>query len=89
MFLPGLKTGFVMLKFAQGAFAALMLIVVNGFANAQTAMIDRFVPEAALVGEARFKVLLFPVYDADEIKKDVFNELRMEELEKDKELDND
>ena len=27
--------------------------------------------------------------DADEIKKDVFNELRMEELEKDKELDND
>ena len=26
---------------------------------------------------------------ADEIKKDVFNELRMEELEKDKELDND
>ena len=64
MFLPGVKTGFVMLKFAQGAFAALMLIVVNGFANAQTAMIDRFVPDAALVGEARFKVLLFPVYDA-------------------------
>ena len=26
---------------------------------------------------------------ADEIKKDVFNELRMEELKKDKELDND
>ena len=62
--MPGLKTGFVMVKFAQGAFAALMLIVVNGFVNAQTAMIDRFVPEAALVGEARFKVLLFPVYDA-------------------------
>ena len=58
--MPGLKTGFVMVKFAQGAFAALMLIVVNGFANAQTAMIDRFVPEAALVGEARFQGVAFP-----------------------------
>ena len=63
-FLPGLKTGFVMVKFAQGVLAALILIVVNSFASAQTAMVDRFVPEAALVGEARFKVLLFPVYDA-------------------------
>lgn len=63
-FLPELKTGFVMVKFAQGVLAALILIVVNSFASAQTAMVDRFVPEAALVGEARFKVLLFPVYDA-------------------------
>ncbi len=63
-FLPGLKTGFFMVKVAQGALAALILIVVNTFASAQTAMVDRFVPEAALVGEARFKVLLFPVYDA-------------------------
>ena len=62
--MPGLKTGFVMVKFAQGVLAALILIVVNSFASAQTAMVDRFVPEAALVGEARFKVLLFPVYDA-------------------------
>ncbi len=53
-----------MVKFACRAFAALILVVVNGFAIAQTAMIDRFVPEAALVGEARFKVLLFPIYDA-------------------------
>ena len=53
-----------MVKFAQGALAALILIVVNSVASAQTAMVDRFVPEAALVGEARFKVLLFPVYDA-------------------------
>ena len=56
VFLPGLKTGFVMVKFAQGAFAALILIVVNGFANAQTAMIDRSCQRLRLW---RFKVLLF------------------------------
>ena len=43
-----------MVKCALGALAALMLIFVNGFAIAQTAMIEAFVPEAALVGEARF-----------------------------------
>ncbi len=62
--LPGLKTGFVMVKFAQGALAALMLIVSSGFAAAQTILTETFVPEAALVGKARLKVLLFPVYDA-------------------------
>ena len=62
--LPGLKTGFVMVKFAQGALAALMLIVSSGFVAAQTILTETFVPEPALVGEARLKVLLFPVYDA-------------------------
>lgn len=54
----------MMVKLALSASAALMLIFVNAFAVAQTVMIEKFVPEAALVGEARFKVLLFPVYDA-------------------------
>ncbi len=53
-----------MVKCTLGALVAFFLIVANGFAAAQTVMIETFVPEAALVGEARFKVLLFPVYDA-------------------------
>ena len=60
----GLKTGVDMVKYALGALMALSLVVMNGFAVAETAMIEKFVPEASLVGEARFKVLLFPVYDA-------------------------
>ena len=62
--LPERKTGCIMLKVVLNALVALMLIFLNAFAVAQTAMIEKFVPEAELVGEARFKVLLFPVYDA-------------------------
>ena len=53
-----------MVKFSLRVLTILILTFLSNNVIAQTAMIEKFVPEAALVGEARFKVLLFPVYDA-------------------------
>lgn len=54
----------LMFKHAQKVMFALIMMVMFGTAPSKASEVSEFIPDAELVGEARFSVFLFPIYDA-------------------------
>jgi hypothetical protein len=53
-----------MIKFARGVMLAIVLSVLGWVSPVQADLLEELIPGAKLYGQARFKVLLFPIYDA-------------------------
>ena len=52
------------IRMIRRTLALLIAALLIGLQGAQAEVLDRLVPDAELVGEARFKVMFFKIYDA-------------------------